>query len=47
MKRFLAGVLALVQVILCAVGLRPVDRTVDYGGTPYMPPQIATAKSLR
>ncbi|MBQ6268039.1 MAG: DUF4838 domain-containing protein [Clostridia bacterium] len=34
------GLLALLQVILCAVGLLPVDRTVNYGGTPYAPAQI-------
>ncbi|MBR4727726.1 MAG: DUF4838 domain-containing protein [Clostridia bacterium] len=36
----LKGLLALLQVILCAVGLLPVDRTVNYGGTPYAPARI-------
>ncbi len=37
----LKGFFALIQVILFSVGLLPVDMRVDYGGDPYVPPQIA------
>ncbi len=37
------GIFALFQVILFAVGLVPVNRPVDYGGTPYEAPQITEA----
>ena len=46
MKRFLGGVLALLQVILCSIGFTPVDQNVDYGGTPYEPPQITTPMTI-
>ena len=46
MKRFFKGILALFQVILCAVGLLPVDKSVEYGGTPYEPPQIVSPMAI-
>lgn len=42
MRRVFAGILALMQMILCAVGLRQADMRVDYGGTPYKAPVIET-----
>lgn len=46
MKRFFKAVLAFLQVILFSVGLLPVDRTVDYGGTPYKPPLVTTPMAI-
>ena len=40
MLRFIKALLALMQVICFSVGLLPVNRTVEYGGTPYEPPAI-------
>ena len=36
------SIIALIEVILFAVGLIPVSNEIDYGGTPYQPPAITT-----
>ena len=43
---FFKAFFSLLQVIVFAVGIVPVDHTVQYGGTPYTPPQVQTAMTL-
>ncbi len=43
---FFKAFFSLLQVIVFAVGIVPVAHTVQYGGTPYTPPQVQTAMTL-
>ncbi len=36
------SIIALIEVILFAIGLIPVNSDINYGGTPYQPPAITT-----
>ena len=41
MAAFLKALFALLQVIVFSVGLFPADRSVDYGGVPYVAPAVS------
>ena len=42
----LSAVIAFIQVLCFALGLAPVDMSVNYGGTPYTPPAVTTPMAL-